>query len=59
LDTSERRGTCPEKARCPSVGGCQDREAEVGVLLSRRRRNGVGKTRKGDNIRNGNKENIK
>jgi hypothetical protein len=26
------------KARCPSVGECQDREAGVGGLLSRKRR---------------------
>jgi hypothetical protein len=25
----------PEKARCPNVGQCQDREAGVGGLLSR------------------------
>jgi hypothetical protein len=32
----------PEKARCPSVGKCQDREAEVGGLMSRERKDGIG-----------------
>jgi hypothetical protein len=42
------------KAQCPSVGECQDREAIVGVLVSRRKgdKTGVfgGEMRKGDNI---------
>ena len=29
------------KARCPSVGECQDREAEVGGLVSRGRGGGI------------------
>ena len=32
----------PEKARCPSVGECQDREAEMGALVSRGRWEGTG-----------------
>ena len=32
----------PEKARCPSVGECQDREAGVGGLVSRRKEDGIG-----------------
>jgi hypothetical protein len=32
----------PEKARCPSVGECQDREAGMGGLVSRRRGYGIG-----------------
>ena len=32
----------PEKARCPSVGECQDREAGVGGLVSRERGDGIG-----------------
>jgi hypothetical protein len=43
-----------EKARCPSVGECQDREMKVGGLVSRRKGDGIGgfggETRKGDNI---------
>ena len=41
------------KALCPSIGECQDREARVGGLVSRRRGDGMGvagETRKGDNI---------
>ena len=30
------------KAQCPSVGECQDREAGVGGLVSRGRRDGIG-----------------
>ena len=30
------------KARCPSIGECQDREAGVGGLMSRRRGDGIG-----------------
>ena len=45
---------CPEKAQCPSVGECQDREVVVGGLVSRGRGMGQGvfrgETRKGDNI---------
>jgi hypothetical protein len=32
----------PEKALCPSVGECQDREVGMGGLVSRRRKNGIG-----------------
>jgi hypothetical protein len=48
------------KARCPSVGECQNREAEVDGLVSRERKEGIfgGKTRKGNDISNVNKENI-
>jgi hypothetical protein len=42
------------RARFPSVGECQDREAGVGELVSRRRaecdRGFRGETRKGNNI---------
>jgi hypothetical protein len=48
--------------RCPSVGECQDREAGVSGLVSRKRgrREGVfgGEMRKGDTICNVNKEKI-
>jgi hypothetical protein len=51
-----------EKARRPSVGECQDREAGVGGLMRRGRGVGIGvfrgETRKGDNIRNVNKQNV-
>jgi hypothetical protein len=46
----------PVKARCPSVGECQDQETEAGVggLVSRGKGGGIGgfggETRKGDNI---------
>jgi hypothetical protein len=50
------------KARCPSVEECQDREFEVGELVSRGRGDGMGSVnvemRKGDKICNINKENI-
>jgi hypothetical protein len=32
----------PVKARCPSVGECQDREVGVGRLVSMGRRDGIG-----------------
>jgi hypothetical protein len=32
----------PVKARCPSIGECQDMEAGVGGLVSRRREYGIG-----------------
>jgi hypothetical protein len=32
----------PVKARCPSVGECQDREVVVGGLVSRGREEGMG-----------------
>jgi hypothetical protein len=43
------------KALCPSVGECEGRQSEVGVLVSRGRGDliwvsGRGETRKGDNI---------
>jgi hypothetical protein len=44
----------PVKARYPSVRECQDREAEVGGLVSKWRGDGIGvfkgETRRGDNI---------
>jgi hypothetical protein len=33
---------CLVKARCPSVGECQDREARVGGLVSSGRGDGLG-----------------
>jgi hypothetical protein len=43
-----------QKAQCPSVRKCNDREARLSGLVSRGRRSGIGvfrgKTRKGDNI---------
>jgi hypothetical protein len=41
----------PEKARCPSVGECQDREAGVDGLVSRRRGDGIGGFQRGDQER--------
>jgi hypothetical protein len=32
----------PMKAQCPSAGECQDQEAGVSGLVSRRRREGIG-----------------
>ena len=32
----------PEKARCPSIGECQDRDLGVGGLMSRGRGDGLG-----------------
>jgi hypothetical protein len=44
----------PEKARCPNVGECQDREAGVGGLVSRGGEDGIGvsagETGEGHNI---------
>jgi hypothetical protein len=44
----------PGKVQCPSVGGCQDREAGAGGLVSRGRGDGIGVFRaengEGDNI---------
>jgi hypothetical protein len=37
-----REALGPVKARCPSVGECQDREAGVGGLVNRGRGNGIG-----------------
>jgi hypothetical protein len=52
----------PVKVLCPSIGECQGQEAGVGGLGSRGRGDEIGvfggATRKGDNIRNVNKENI-
>ena len=31
----------PEKAQCPSIGKCQDREAGVGGVVSTGRGNGI------------------
>ena len=36
----------PEKAQCPSVGECQDKEAGVGGLVSRGR--GIGDFQRGN-----------
>jgi hypothetical protein len=36
------------KARCPSVGKCQDMEAGVGELVSRGRGDGIGDFRTGN-----------
>ena len=33
---------CPVKAVCPSMGECQGQKAEVGGLVSRGRRVGIG-----------------
>ena len=40
LDTKGRRALGPEKARCPSIGECQDREDGVCGLVSRGRGKG-------------------
>jgi hypothetical protein len=51
------------KARCPSVGECQDREAGVGWLVNKGRGNRMGgfrgEMRKGDKICNVNKSSNK
>ena len=39
------------KAQCPSVGECQDGEAEVGMLVSRGRGDGIGGFRRGNEER--------
>ena len=41
----------PEQARCSIVGECQDREAGVGGLVSRRRDEGIGGFRRGNQQR--------
>jgi hypothetical protein len=41
----------PEKARCPSVEECQDREAGVGRLISRGREDGIQDFRRGNQER--------
>jgi hypothetical protein len=41
----------PVKSRCPIVGDCQDREAGVGGLVSRRRRDGIGGFQRGNEER--------
>jgi hypothetical protein len=49
------------KAWCPSVGGCRDKEAGVGGLVSKGKGDEMGGwrgMRKWDNICNLNKENI-
>jgi hypothetical protein len=38
----EREALGPVKAQCPSVGECQDRQARMGRLMSRWRRDGIG-----------------
>ena len=38
----------PEKARCPSVGESQDREAGVGRLVNRGSWNGIGSFQRGN-----------
>ena len=40
----------PVKFLCPSIEECQGQEAEVDGLVSRGREEGIGETRKGDNI---------
>jgi hypothetical protein len=40
-DINERRGPWCVKARCPSVGECQDRKARVGGLVNRERGDGI------------------
>jgi hypothetical protein len=37
-----------EKARCPSVGEGQDKELEVGALVSRQMGNGLGEFQRGN-----------
>ena len=41
----------PEKARCPSVGECQDREAGVGEWVSRGKGDGTGGFQRGNEER--------
>ena len=41
----------PEKALCPSVGECQDREVEVGGLVSREMGDGIGGFQRGNQER--------
>jgi hypothetical protein len=41
----------PEKAKCPSVGECQDREVGVGELVSRGREDGIGGFQRGNQAR--------
>jgi hypothetical protein len=45
----------PQKAQCPSIEGCQDRKAGVGVLVSSWRWDGigffVGETKKGISLK--------
>jgi hypothetical protein len=45
----EARG--PVKVLCLSVGGCQERGAEVGGLVSRGRGNGIGGFQRGNQER--------
>jgi hypothetical protein len=54
----EGEALCTVNAQYPSVVECQNQEAGVGGLVSRDREEGIGQTRKEDNIRNVNKENI-
>jgi hypothetical protein len=41
----------PEKALCPSVGEFENREAEVGVLVSRGKGDGIGGFQRGNKER--------
>jgi hypothetical protein len=41
----------PVKAQCPNVGECQDREAGVGGLMSRGRRDEIGGFQRGNQER--------
>jgi hypothetical protein len=47
----KREALGPEKARCPSVGECQDREAGVGWSVSRGREDGIGGFQRGNQER--------
>jgi hypothetical protein len=38
----------PVKVICPSIGDCQGQEAGVGVLVSRRREEGIGGFQRGN-----------
>jgi hypothetical protein len=42
------KNSSPEKALCPSVGECQDREAGIGGLESRVRGDEIGGFRRGN-----------
>ena len=41
----------PVKARCPSIEECQNREAGVGGLVSRGKRDGIGGIWRGNVVR--------
>ena len=46
-----REALGPEKALCPSVGECQDREVGVGGLASSGRGDGIGSFQRGNQER--------